>query len=244
MQAVGRHYGKLREALLDLERAQPAAVPAAAVRQRPAGVAGALPQPLPRRLRGSEGVGQLRRDEGPDGRDLADRRAGRGDPGAARVPARRAVPGRQLSPGRPLREAPGRRLRAAPLHEQRSGRSGCPAASRTPTTTTSRSRRSGAWSARWTAPPRRARSAPDLPIYVTEFGIQSYPNHVLGVPLAQQAEFQAISEKIAWSNPRVVLLRPVPAARRPAQTTASSRASRPPRARSSRSTAASACRSS
>ena len=45
---------------------------------------------------------------------------------------------------------------------------------------------------------------PDLPIYVTEFGIQSYPNHTLGVPLAQQAEFQAISEKIAWSNPRVV----------------------------------------
>ena len=44
----------------------------------------------------------------------------------------------------------------------------------------------------------------DLPIYVTEFGIQSYPNHTLGVPLAQQAEFQAISEKIAWSNPRVV----------------------------------------
>jgi len=39
---------------------------------------------------------------------------------------------------------------------------------------------------------------------VTEFGIQSYPNHTLGVPLAQQAEFQAISEKIAWSNPRVV----------------------------------------
>ena len=44
---------------------------------------------------------------------------------------------------------------------------------------------------------------PDLPIYVTEFGIQSYPNHTLGVPLAQQAEFQAISEKIAWANPRV-----------------------------------------
>ena len=43
-----------------------------------------------------------------------------------------------------------------------------------------------------------------LPIYVTEFGIQSYPNHTLGVPLAQQAEFQAISEKIAWSNPRAV----------------------------------------
>ncbi len=44
----------------------------------------------------------------------------------------------------------------------------------------------------------------DLPIYVTEFGVQSYPNHTLGVPLAQQAEFQAISERLAWENPRVV----------------------------------------
>ncbi|MGH2849576.1 MAG: hypothetical protein ACRDLP_03070, partial [Solirubrobacteraceae bacterium] len=43
-----------------------------------------------------------------------------------------------------------------------------------------------------------------LPIYITEFGVQSYPNHVLGVSLAQQAEFQALAEKIAWSNPRVV----------------------------------------
>jgi hypothetical protein len=43
-----------------------------------------------------------------------------------------------------------------------------------------------------------------MPIYLTEFGVQSYPNKVLGVPLAQQAEFQAISEKLAWENPRVV----------------------------------------
>jgi hypothetical protein len=42
-----------------------------------------------------------------------------------------------------------------------------------------------------------------IPIYLTEFGIQSYPNHELGVPVAEQAEFDAISERIAWSNPDV-----------------------------------------
>jgi hypothetical protein len=41
-----------------------------------------------------------------------------------------------------------------------------------------------------------------IPIYLTEFGIQSKPN-VLGVPLAKQAEYDALSERIAWSNPRV-----------------------------------------
>lgn len=42
-----------------------------------------------------------------------------------------------------------------------------------------------------------------LPIYLTEFGVQSKPNKYLGVPAAQQAEFDAISEHIAYSNPRV-----------------------------------------
>jgi hypothetical protein len=42
-----------------------------------------------------------------------------------------------------------------------------------------------------------------LPIYLTEFGIQSYPNRFLGVPQAKQAEYDAIAEKIAWSNARV-----------------------------------------
>jgi hypothetical protein len=41
-----------------------------------------------------------------------------------------------------------------------------------------------------------------IPIYLTEFGIQSKPN-ILGVSLAKQAEYDALSEKIAWSNPRV-----------------------------------------
>jgi hypothetical protein len=43
----------------------------------------------------------------------------------------------------------------------------------------------------------------NLPIYLTEFGVQSKPNRFLGVPVSQQAEFDAIAEKIAWSNARV-----------------------------------------
>jgi len=44
----------------------------------------------------------------------------------------------------------------------------------------------------------------NLPIWLTEFGVQSKPNRFLGVSVAQQAEFDAIAEQIAWSNPRVV----------------------------------------
>ncbi|HWF31606.1 MAG TPA: cellulase family glycosylhydrolase [Solirubrobacteraceae bacterium] len=43
----------------------------------------------------------------------------------------------------------------------------------------------------------------NLPIYLTEFGVQSKPNRYLGVPVGQQAEYDAIAEKIAWSNSRV-----------------------------------------
>jgi hypothetical protein len=42
-----------------------------------------------------------------------------------------------------------------------------------------------------------------LPIYLTEFGVQSFPNHELGVPVSKQAEYDAIAEKIAWGNSRV-----------------------------------------
>jgi hypothetical protein len=50
----------------------------------------------------------------------------------------------------------------------------------------------------------RAHAIPaHLPIYLTEFGVQSKPNKYLGVPAAQQAEFDAISEHIAYANPRV-----------------------------------------
>jgi len=41
-----------------------------------------------------------------------------------------------------------------------------------------------------------------LPIYLTEFGTQTRPSQ-LGVSQTQQAEYDAIAEKIAWSNSRV-----------------------------------------
>jgi hypothetical protein len=50
----------------------------------------------------------------------------------------------------------------------------------------------------------RAHAIPaGMPIYLTEFGVQSLPNKELGLPVAQQAEYDAIAEHIAYSNPRV-----------------------------------------
>ena len=46
--------------------------------------------------------------------------------------------------------------------------------------------------------------AANMPIYVTEFGIQSKPNPLLGVSVTLQAEYDAIAEHLAWENPRVV----------------------------------------
>jgi hypothetical protein len=40
-------------------------------------------------------------------------------------------------------------------------------------------------------------------IYLTEFGIQSWPDKVAGVKPNRQAEYIAMSEKIAYANPRV-----------------------------------------
>jgi hypothetical protein len=49
----------------------------------------------------------------------------------------------------------------------------------------------------------RAHAIPaHVPIYLTEYGVQTRPNP-LGVAPAQQAEYDAISEHIAWANPRV-----------------------------------------
>jgi len=42
-----------------------------------------------------------------------------------------------------------------------------------------------------------------LPLYITEFGVISTPNSQIGVPVAKQAEYQAIAEHIAYANPRV-----------------------------------------
>ena len=41
-------------------------------------------------------------------------------------------------------------------------------------------------------------------IYLTEFGIQSRPDTIAGVSFTRQAEYMAISERIAYANPRVV----------------------------------------
>ena len=41
------------------------------------------------------------------------------------------------------------------------------------------------------------------PIYLTEFGIQSVPDPIVGVSQQKQAEYQAISERLAWDQPRV-----------------------------------------
>jgi hypothetical protein len=44
---------------------------------------------------------------------------------------------------------------------------------------------------------------PKLPLYLTEFGIESKPDPVRGVSLQRQSEYRAISERIAYDNGRV-----------------------------------------
>jgi len=44
----------------------------------------------------------------------------------------------------------------------------------------------------------------NLPLYLTEFGIESTPDPVRGVSLQRQSEYRAISERIAYDNRRVV----------------------------------------
>jgi hypothetical protein len=43
----------------------------------------------------------------------------------------------------------------------------------------------------------------NLPLYLTEFGIESKPDPIRGVSLQRQSEYRAISERIAYENPRV-----------------------------------------
>jgi hypothetical protein len=50
----------------------------------------------------------------------------------------------------------------------------------------------------------RAHAIPaGVPMYLTEFGVQSLPNRQLGVPVSVQAEFDATAERIAYANGRV-----------------------------------------
>lgn len=43
-----------------------------------------------------------------------------------------------------------------------------------------------------------------LPVYVSEFGIQSWPDRISGVPPATQSDYRSIGEHIAWQTSRVV----------------------------------------
>jgi hypothetical protein len=42
-----------------------------------------------------------------------------------------------------------------------------------------------------------------MPIWLTEFGVQSSPDRIAGVSLAKQVEFRAIAERMAYGNSRV-----------------------------------------
>src|SRR3954453_3562899 len=50
---------------------------------------------------------------------------------------------------------------------------------------------------------RKHRIRRAMPIYLTEFGIQSKPDPYIGVSSPQQGGYRSISEWIAWRNPRV-----------------------------------------
>lgn len=44
---------------------------------------------------------------------------------------------------------------------------------------------------------------PNRGIYITEFGVQSYPDPISGVSLQRQAEYLAMAERMTYANPRV-----------------------------------------
>ncbi|HKG36937.1 MAG TPA: hypothetical protein VKA89_10925 [Solirubrobacterales bacterium] len=52
-------------------------------------------------------------------------------------------------------------------------------------------------------PGPRSAPAPSLPVYVTEYGVESRPDRRYGVPLARQAEYLGLAEYSLWRNPRV-----------------------------------------
>jgi hypothetical protein len=42
-----------------------------------------------------------------------------------------------------------------------------------------------------------------LPVYLTEFGVESFPNAIAGVSLSRQSDYRSIAEYLAYENPRV-----------------------------------------
>ena len=109
------------------------------------------------------------------------------------------VPGQGLQADRLLRAADGRRLRPPRVHVQ--GRAALRAAAQ--------GRRDDRRAAA-ARPGARSRGPhrPDparLPIYLTQFGIQSHPDKQSGVPLERQPADYAVAEHIAYVNRRVAL---------------------------------------
>lgn len=45
--------------------------------------------------------------------------------------------------------------------------------------------------------------APNLPVYITEYGVQSKPDPLVGVPLQTQADYLSIAERLAYADPRI-----------------------------------------
>ena len=195
--AVGlplRHEGRHLE---HLERAQPAAVPDAAVLGAPhPALAGDLSQALHRRP-ARPGRCRPRQRARAAGGDLAARH-GQGRR-AADLPARRAVPGFQVPQDQhELREA----QPAGYAHHAYTTGQGPTFKPTQPNDVTI-----GVLSRLTTALDRAAKAGAitaHLPIYLTEFGIESTPDPVRGVSLQRQSEYRAISERIAYDNPRVV----------------------------------------
>ena len=142
-----------------------------------------------RRLRQRRRHAAVRRDR--PARHAARRRA-------ARVPARRAVPEQVLQAQGQVRADQRRRLRPPRLHHAR--RPALPPA-RQGRRDDRRARRASR--PRSTRPARPGAITRGLGIYLTEFGIQSTPDPFVGVSLAKQAEYLAISEHMAYVNPRV-----------------------------------------
>ena len=191
------------EALLDLERAQPAAVPAAAVPPRPARLGrrstAACSSPATPGLKASgnfSGMKVLMGETSPIGVQ------------AAGIPAPLAFLRGVLclnASYRPVGHCS--KLPADGYAQHPYSTSAGPfwmPAQADPQPTTSRSGRSAASSRRSTARRPPARSAPGCRSTSPSSASRASPTTCSGCPLAQQAEFHAISEKLAWSNPRVV----------------------------------------
>ena len=183
MTAAGRALRLAGRRLLDLERAQPPGLPAAAVElQRHAGLAAHLPRPLPGRLRRPAGASGLAHpkvlfgETAPTGYDTVNRhregsRALLHDVAPLAFLREALCLNAHYGAIRLLRQAADQRLRAPRLHEGRE-----PALRSAPKRDDVTIGVALAALAR-ARPGAHAHAIPShLPIYLTEFGVQSMPN--------------------------------------------------------------------